>query len=937
LPFSKGSAKADVMLNAKLGGPVSAKGKILGEDAHFSVIEHGRAKEYDLSTFELFFDSSYFEQVIEISSVELHGPGFSASARSKVDFNNITNPHISLGVESPFMPLETFKQIFPTPVVTHLVEEIFFPICSGGDARLTDLTMNGTLDQFRHICLPENKDLLSMKVEWKDIIVEKDGKGLPFEKVSGEIGIEGQGLSLSISNAVFGGSIIKSASMKINSLCGDHLYNITGKGLFELDDLKKQADLAFMPQAVVSALKEFKDLAGKMEAQVDMTLNQGFVNPRVINGEFLFKDCLIGRDDILLPLSLDEAHVLVSNEYKGLFEGGGHWGRSEFQASGSTSDLWNTFQANISSSAQADELLNLFFQGRQFPISNRGLVSCQMEIERMDDKYSVKGETDLKDVVMDKGTVFLDPPGENNKAIFDMDFFPGKEIRMNDLRLDLDGTGIKVKGSYDLINKDEIRLNVSTERLPLRCLGIRSQGGDLNVQGLLTCNTDLRVFLKDPKKTTMSGNASGQDISFAVTGLASSVSDCQFKLNFSGQDISIHSLDMRVGQSTLDIKGLLKGWDGFKGELAVESGYLNLGDFVAKEPDSGQITSGQDKLTESPAEGELTSVERPESTMKKFVDRMDLQFSMNAKKGQWKRLGLGPLHAQCLLRSGDFYMERADVQLEHGIFSVKGHVKKEQGPERINIISNIKMAGQPASEILYSLGTDGKALEGTMSLESNLATKGGNCKDLISGLTGNASLSMENGCITSSFSTVFKVLDVLSLMNIFKTRLPDLSEKGLYFETIEANAEIKDGIIHTDDLAIKGPILNAVVQGTVDLSRKWEDMIFWAQTLETLDTVVSWVPIIGYILTEKENAPKGVVIYPVKIRGDWNDPEIKLLPSVKNLGSGVINIFKRLLNTPGRIFKKISGVKDGLANAVNVMPERDGQPVESTGRNEYLD
>jgi uncharacterized protein YhdP len=248
------------------------------------------------------------------------------------------------------------------------------------------------------------------------------------------------------------------------------------------------------------------------------------------------------------------------------------------------------------------------------------------------------------------------------------------------------------------------------------------------------------------------------------------------------------------------------------------------------------------------------------------------------------------------------------------------------------------MAGQSASDILYSLGTDGKALEGTLALESNLTAKGASIKDLISGLTGNASFSMENGCITSSFSTVFKVLDVLSIMNIFKTRLPDLLTKGLYFETIEATADIKNGVISTDDLAIKGPILNAVVQGTVDLTRKWMDMIFWAQTLETLDTIVSWVPIIGYILTEKENAPKGIVIYPVQMRGGWNDPEVKLLPSVKNLGGGVINIFKRLINTPGRIFKKISGGgKDESATAVNAMPEKDGQPVESTGPNEYLD
>lgn len=937
LPFSNGSAKVDVMLNARLGGPVSAQGKILGENAHFSVIEHGRTKQYDLSSFELAFDASYFEQVLEISSAELKGPEFSAIAHSRVDFKDIKNPHISINVKSPFMPLETFKRVFPTSVVPSLVEYDIFPICSGGEARLKDLSLNGALEQFRHFCLPENGDLLSMKVEWKDMVVNKDGKGLPFEKVSGDVVIEKQGLLLTISNAVFGTSIVKGASLKINPLCGDHSYNITCSGIFELDDLKKQTELSFLPKAAGETLKDFKALSGKMEGQVEVALGPGFVRPRIIKGQFSFKECLIEHNNIVLPLLLDEADMRISNQEMGWFQGRGKWGKSEFQASGETSDRWKDCKFKIASRAQADELLGLFFKTGKSTLSSRDTVPCEVEIERINDHWAFKGEARIKDIVMDNGTMFLDPPGENDRAVFELDLYPGKEVRLKNLLLDLDGAGVRLNGSFDLTNKNDLWLSVSTEGLSLTGLGVRTERGVVKPKGLLTCNADLRTFFKEPGKTTINGNASGRDISFDLKGLASPVTDCNFKLELSGQEMLIRSLHMQVGQSPIDIKGRLKGWDFIKGDLTADAESLNFGDFIQKGSDSGQKTSDETLLSEDTQETETPTVEDQEASEKTLLGRSEFQFSLNAKRGKCKKFDLGPLHAKCVLRSGDLYVDSAEAQLEHGALSVKGYVKKRQGPERINIISNIKMTAQPAGDLLKSLGTDGKALEGTLNMESSLSSKGADTKGLIAGLKGNASLGMENGCITSSFKTVFKILDVLNIMNIFKTRLPDLTKKGLSFETIEAHADIKDGVIHTDDFSIKGPILNAVVQGDVDLTRKWEDLIFWAQTLETLDTVISWVPIIGYILTEKENAPKGVVIYPVQIRGDWSNPEVKMLPSVMKIGGGVINIFKRLLETPGRIFKKISGVKDGLAKAVGPLSENDSRADQPTAFKEYLD
>jgi len=232
------------------------------------------------------------------------------------------------------------------------------------------------------------------------------------------------------------------------------------------------------------------------------------------------------------------------------------------------------------------------------------------------------------------------------------------------------------------------------------------------------------------------------------------------------------------------------------------------------------------------------------------------------------------------------------------------------------------MTKQPVDDLLYSLGFRKNVLEGALNMEASLSAKGGEKKDLISGLTGSADLHIEEGRIKRK-GIVFKVMDVLSIQNIYKGRLPDFSKEGFCFEDIEGHFDIKEGIFKTDNLTMKSPVFNAVALGKIVPANKKVKFVVWVQTLETMDTLVSKVPIIGYILTGKDKSPQGVVVYPVKVKGRWSDPEVKYVPSVKQLGGGVINIIKRILLTPGRIFKDISEMTE--------KPAKEGVPVPEEG------
>ena len=180
-------------------------------------------------------------------------------------------------------------------------------------------------------------------------------------------------------------------------------------------------------------------------------------------------------------------------------------------------------------------------------------------------------------------------------------------------------------------------------------------------------------------------------------------------------------------------------------------------------------------------------------------------------------------------------------------------------------------------------------------------------------------------------------MNVLSLQNVIHRRLPNLSKESFPFDHMEAHFTGKDGIIETDDFTIKSPVLNLVSPGKIDLNKEHLDFIVWVQTLEAMDSVISKVPIIGYILTEKECAPKGVLLYPVEVKGRWSDPEVKYSPSMMRLGSGVLNIFKRILSAPGHYFKMISGGEQEAEEQM-VFPTDFGEKLDCEEvKNETLD
>ena len=898
LPIEKGSAEANINIKGELGGSVSTEGNIIAKDTRFLLVRRERRKDYSFDRLAVDFSSVYSKKILQISSLRINAPAFSLTASSKLDLRDTPNPHLSLRVESPSMPLVTFKKIFPTPLLPLWIENRLFPILTSGDVSVEVFSLDGTFKQIRNLHLPNNAEVLSMRLAWKDLEVLKDRGGLPFKGVSGNLSIENGALLVSGVKANFGRSTVKNARLDNCSLVSKTRgFCVSVDGSFDLQDLLRQREIHLIPIDVRQRLNGIESASGNLDARIMVRYEKGWDHPRILSGEFLFIDCKVSYNKLHFPLVLDEVHLRIDGKGQNQFRGTGLWGKSEFQVSGYVGNSWKSGKVDIVARADLNEINDLFWQGHRLPLKFSNLVNCRFSLSRRKNLWGSKGEIDLEGVLMETRAFLIDPVGKEDKILFSVEFQPNKKVYLRNFICKLGESTLELTGSYDLEKKDSLDFKVSTEKLLLKDLGIQFKRGRVHGKGSFRCQADVSVSLMNPLRTSVTGEMEAKGLSFAISELGSPISDCHFKVKLSGKETFIHFMKMRVGESPICINGYLEGWDGLKGKLTVDADYLDFTDLT----DNGVNIGFKDKKSEQ----------------SRFLKRSDIKVRLNVLNGRWKNLKYGPLKAECVFRSGDFFIERSRVQMEHGVLRMRGHVKSGKEPEKL-FSAYIKMTKQPVKELLHCFKFKKEYLEGSLTLEGLVFLNGRTKKELVSNLTGSFNLLLEKGKIKGSH-VIFEILDFLSLQKIFQKRPPELSKEGFYFESIKGHIDINKGIIETDNFMMESPVFNAAAKGTVDLTNNWVNYDIGAEPLGTIDLLVSKIPIIGYILTGKE---KSILIYHFKVEGPLGNPEVSYVP-LKNLGISMINFFRRLFLTPVRLFKEMSSITQDLGKKGVPLPEEE--------------
>lgn len=201
--------------------------------------------------------------------------------------------------------------------------------------------------------------------------------------------------------------------------------------------------------------------------------------------------------------------------------------------------------------------------------------------------------------------------------------------------------------------------------------------------------------------------------------------------------------------------------------------------------------------------------------------------------------------------------------------------------------------GGRAEELLAGLYDGRSEVTGALSLGGTLTSRGRGAEGFRSNLGGNLTLAMLDGQFGRQTFTV-RALSLLNLEDLLDVKSLGMSSQGMPYRRLTGDIAIDRGVARTENLLLESRAFNLSAHGHVDLPNETIDMNVAVKPFQTLDKVVTKVPVVGWLLSGKDGA---VIAAFYRVSGPLSNPTVASLP-VRSLGRNVFGVFKRLLQLP---------------------------------------
>jgi hypothetical protein len=845
----------------------------------FDLIRKDKYKEFSIPEVTLDFESIIRADNVDVHPLKIKGDGIAVDLGFSFDFNNGGTPFLDLKFKSEVMEVETFKKFFPSPLLPLWLENRLFPILTSGDIKVNTFSLIGDIDRIRHMSRPENRSVMEMLFECRGFEVSGGGIRIPFKEVSADVELKDGLFRVTGLNAGFGDSLIKNAGLDIRDVFSEsRFYEIKAEGDCDIKELMSQKGMDVVPLNASRYLDQLPDINGRISGNISIGYQKEWVRPEILRGDFLMKGFSLDNKEYIFPVRFDEAVIHIDDSGSDYVSGSGSWGNNSFNVSanfgiaGVTPYLKNGL---IYSDVDMNQVFSVFNLTNKTPLIFSETLPWNISLAKEGEGWSVKGRVDLMDTQIKSGDFTARTSGRNEgKIIFELAIRPAEgRIDVNNALLTLKESSVNMSGAFDFKRKRPVEVRLHSSGLDLKDLSVVSDQREIFSGGVLKGDLNISMTETGRDALLLAGLMEGAGLSFQTGRNSPLVSDCSFQADFSGKGARISYCNLKAGQSSFSVTGDISGWSSLQGDIKVHSDYLDFSEILSTEG-----TQSRDSI----------------------MDRLDFLISIDVSRGRWRKLAFGPAEADLAFKNGNILVKDSQVHMDHGDLAIKGHVLKSPDRE-IQFAGDIRIKGQPVDELIEGIGINYKALKGDITIDGALSIKGREKKDLLSGLNGSVKVSMTEGLIKNP-SLFIKILDFLSLKEIFKQRPPDLRGEGLYFESISGDAVIENGVLTSHNMIMRSPVMNAFADGSADIPQEHLNFTLVAQPHNTIDSLVSKVPILGYIITGEH---KSVVAYPFKVEGSFSDPDPRFDPIVGGV-EGIMGILKRVLLTPARIFNKIN-------------------------------
>jgi len=412
------------------------------------------------------------------------------------------------------------------------------------------------------------------------------------------------------------------------------------------------------------------------------------------------------------------------------------------------------------------------------------------------------------------------------------------------------------------------------------------------------------------------------------------------QINFKGNSLETSNMAIRYGSTPLAIKGRIASLQNPEAELFITSNELNPADFgvsaTNKVPQIKQFSTNlamrdglltirniSGKLTKSSlsASGTIRTKDTPDISLKITSSYLDidevssffasfypalpkndskpmpfkLQTHLTAEAGNYKGTNFTKLSTKLQNDEGVLKVNGLTAGIFGGQLTLHGQLAKPQGQAPLWNLSLVLERAR-SGELLHMLGVS-RDLRGLATIQATLNARGDGLERIKQSANGVINLKIERG-VLRKFKSLSKIISILNVSQLLTFSLPDMARDGMPFNEITSTIGVKDGVLSTQDFFIDSNVMHVTSVGKIDSVKETIDMLIGVQPLQTVDRVISRIPVVGWILSGGDGS---MITTYFEIKGSLENPEVSAIP-VKTMATGTLDIFRRVFELPVRLF-----------------------------------
>lgn len=269
------------------------------------------------------------------------------------------------------------------------------------------------------------------------------------------------------------------------------------------------------------------------------------------------------------------------------------------------------------------------------------------------------------------------------------------------------------------------------------------------------------------------------------------------------------------------------------------------------------------------------------------ADRQDSMPELDVVADNFTLYGhpLGRLEMQATNQGSNWQLSR--IQLSNEDARMEGSGSYRRGVQGAQTQLEFRIDSSNVGGMLTRFGFPDSVNRGEAKLNGKLGWRGLPMRLHYPTLTGDMDLQVRNGQFVKLNPGAGRLLGILSLQSLPRRATLDFSDifsEGFAFDAINGRIDVRQGVLHTDDLVVRGPAAKVSMRGHTDLAREQHDLRINVQPTLSEGVAVGAAavgvlnPALGlatYLAQKLLSDPvEKLFAYDYSITGNWSEPRV---------------------------------------------------------------